>query len=139
MFGWNFLYLLEDPYGTIEFRHGSASTKVIDVFMWVELAMSFIQATIRCGSLDRLSNFPPRVGGLKEFTKQAGLPNQVVGRNDQRYLDFLFGGKDLNASLSPRPLGALSNASHDKMKKKKVEDAKRNVMLSKVLAGTTLS
>lgn len=44
MFECNFLYLLNNRNGTIEFRRGAASTNVIDVFVWVEFAMSFVQA-----------------------------------------------------------------------------------------------
>ena len=49
MFRWNFLYLLQDNKGTVEFRRGAASTSVTDVFMWIELAMSFTQAALHIG------------------------------------------------------------------------------------------
>ena len=68
MFGWNFLYLLSDPKGTVEFRRGAASTSVRNVFMWVELAMSFIQASVRIGLPENLAKIPRTVGGLRWFT-----------------------------------------------------------------------
>jgi hypothetical protein len=133
MFGWNFLYLLNDPKGTIEFRRGAASVRVQDVFMWVELAMSFIQASVRIGLPENLRKIPRTVGGLRWFIDNAGLPNQVHGMNDKRYLDLIFAGKRQDGTLSPKPLGNLSKEKAEKLLKKKEEDKTKNIMESKVM------
>jgi Putative amidoligase enzyme len=133
MFGWNFLYLLSDPKGTIEFRRGAASTTVTDVFMWVELAMSFIQAAIRIGVPENLQKIPRTVGGLQWFIKKADLGDSVTGMFESRHLDRLFAGKGPDATLSPKPLGELSPEKKKKLLKKKEEDKRKNVIQSKML------
>jgi Putative amidoligase enzyme len=133
MFGWNFLYLLQDNKGTVEFRRGAASTSVTDVFMWIELAMSFTQAALRIGLPQNLRKVPRTIGGLRWFIEKAGLLKAVSGMNDPRYLDRLFAGKHSDATISPRPLGELSTEKKKKLMKKKEEDKNKNVMQSKMV------
>ena len=132
MFGWNFLYLIHNPHGTIEFRRGAASTSSDDVFMWVEIAMSFVQASIQGGSRENLTRVPPTVGGLKWFIRAANLPDRVPGLYDSRYLSRLFSTTPDNAFREPVPLGKLSSAKIAKLMKKKEEDKRKTVIHSKM-------
>ena len=132
MFGWNFLYLLQGPTGTIEFRRGAASTSLSDVFMWIEVAMSFVQASIDLGSRENLSRTPPTVGGFKFFIQQAKLPEQAPGLFDSRFLGLFFGATDSGAFREPMPLGKLSPAKFGKLMRKKEEDKHKMVILSKI-------
>lgn len=129
--GWNFLNIVEDPHYTIEFRRGPASSTVDDVFLWVELAMSFIQAAIQHGLPENFKGIPSTVGGLRWFMTNGGL-NFTEGMNDHRYLNAVFENRDVNAFLEPRPIGKLSPEKAQKLEKKTEEDAQVNVMLKKV-------
>lgn len=132
MFGWNFLYLLNSPYGTIEFRRGAASTSSSDVFMWIELAMSFVEASIRGGRHENLAKVPATAGGLKWFIGAARLPDGVSGLYDSRYLRRLFSNIPDETFRQPVPLGRLSPAKLAKLKHKKQEDKRKTVILSKM-------
>ncbi|KAH8431695.1 uncharacterized protein LDX57_009349 [Aspergillus melleus] len=133
MFGWNFLYLLESPNGTIEFRRGAASTSAQSVFVCIEVAMSFIEAAIRLGDPQKLEKTPATVGGLKWFIRAAKLPENIPGLYDSRYLNHFFSGKSDGALREPKPLGNLSDDRLNKLKKKKDEDKKKNVARAKML------
>ncbi|ELR03922.1 hypothetical protein GMDG_06453 [Pseudogymnoascus destructans 20631-21] len=130
-FGWNFLYLLETPKGTIEFRRGAASTSIRDVFMWVELAMSFVQASIKHGHSDKISKIPATVGGLKWFIEAAQLPQQP-GLFDTRYINLLLDSVGPKLTREPKPMGKLSPDKLRKLQTKKDEDKRKNVMLAKI-------
>ncbi|RAH84383.1 hypothetical protein BO86DRAFT_454402, partial [Aspergillus japonicus CBS 114.51] len=108
MYGWNFLYLLNSPHGTIEFRRGPASTSAQNVFVCIEIAMSFVGAAIQLADVGSLEQVPATVGGLKWFIRSANLPDKVPGLYDSRYLDLLFAGKADSAFREPKPLGKLS-------------------------------
>lgn len=131
--GWNFSNLVKDAKYTIEFRRGAVSTTVDDVFVWVELAMSFVQAAIKVESPDYLRKRPNTVQGLRDFLNQGLILKD--GMNDNRYLDLLFKDKDPKASLEPKAVGKLSPEKAAKLKKKTEEDAKINLMLSKLEQG----
>jgi hypothetical protein len=133
MFGWNFLYLLNSPNGTIEFRRGAASTSAQHVFVSIEIAMSFVEAAIRLGDLERLERVPATIGGLKWFIRAAKLPENVPGLYDSRYLDLLFSRKSENAFREPKPLGNLSASRLLKLKNKKEEDKRKNLAMVKML------
>lgn len=90
MFGWNFPYLLNNSRGTIEFRRGAACTSAQQVFVYIEIVMSFIEAPIRMGSPENLERVPGTVGGLKRFISATGLPVNVPGLYDSRYLSIFF-------------------------------------------------
>ncbi|RGP58024.1 hypothetical protein FSPOR_11936 [Fusarium sporotrichioides] len=132
MFGWNFLYLLNSPHGTIEFRRGAASISSSDVFMWIEIAMSFVQASIQGGSRDNLARVPATAGGLRWFIEAARLPDGVPGLYDSRYLRRFFSNIPDKTFRQPVPLGRLSSAKLAKLKYKKEEDKRKTVILSKM-------
>ena len=86
-FGWNFLSL--KTYKTIEFRRASASLSSNDTFMWVELAMSFIQAAMAQLSSQQMQKYPKTTSGLMYFIQYAHLP-QGEGIYNPAYLQRLF-------------------------------------------------
>jgi hypothetical protein len=94
---WNFNNLL-DSLRTIEFRKPPASTTAYEALAWTELAMSFVQASVKYGSLAVLRDVPSTVGGLRWFLKQAHIP----GMNRPDLLEIIFEGKDLYAALEPQ-------------------------------------
>lgn len=87
-FGWNFLYLLNNPNRTIEFRRGSGCTSAQQAFVWIEIAMSFIEAAVQLKSRRHLERMPGTVGGLKSFIKAANLTYNVPGLYNFRYLSL---------------------------------------------------
>ncbi|KAA8652759.1 hypothetical protein EYZ11_013371 [Aspergillus tanneri] len=133
MYGWNFLYLLNSPNGTIEFRRGAASTSAENVFVYIEVAMSFVEAAIRLGDPHRLEKTPGTVGGLKWFMKAAKLPDKVPGLYDSRYLNHFFSEKSDTALREPKPLGNMSAYRLNKLKRKKEEDKRKNIAMAKML------
>ncbi|KAH8691937.1 putative amidoligase enzyme-domain-containing protein [Talaromyces proteolyticus] len=133
MFGWNLLYLLNNPHGTIEFRRGAASASVQNVFAYIEIAMSFVEAAIRLGDPKTLQKVPSTVGGLRQFIQAANLPDGIPGLFDSRYLNLIFLGKLETAFREPKPLGNLSAYKLNKLKVKKEEDKKKNVAMIKML------
>ena len=52
--------------------------------------------------------------------------------NDSRFLDMLFKNLDPNSFIEPRPIGNLSAEKAKKLKKKKDEDEKAQIMLTKL-------
>ena len=72
-YGWNFLNIISDPHWTIQFRRGPASSSINEVFIWVELAMSFIQAAIRYGTPANFVKIPSTISVLQWFLINAGL------------------------------------------------------------------
>lgn len=133
MFGWNFLYLLSSPNGTIEFRRGAACISAQQVFVYIEVAMSFIEAAVQLGTPEHLEKIPGTVGGLKRFISAARLPNNVPGLYDSRYLSLFFGNRNDNTFREPKPLGRLSAYQLGKLKKKKEDDKKKNMAMIKML------
>lgn len=129
--GFNFLNIVEDPHSTIEFRRGTPCASARSPLVWAELAMSFTQAAIKCGTSANLRKIPSSVEGLRWFLQNSGL-NETPGMNDSRYLAILFQDIDPKASLQPAPLGKLSAEKRAKLKKKKYEDEQKNIMLAKM-------
>lgn len=133
MFGWNFLYLLHSASGTIEFRRGAASTSEEDVFMWIEVALSFIAASINLETVEKLSRVPATASGLRSFIEAADLPDGVIGLFESSHLRRFFSAASNDAFKEPKPLGKLSDAKYRKLMAKKEEDKRKTVMLKKVL------
>lgn len=104
MFGWNFLYLLDSPHRTIEFRRGPASSSAQKVFACIELATSFVEAAVRLGDPESIEKTPSTVGGLKRFIQAANLPNRP-GLYESSYLNHFFDGKNDADFREPKPLG----------------------------------
>lgn len=80
-------------YYTIEFRKPPASTSVEEVLGWAELAMNFVQASLKNGYPHLLEKVPPTVGGLRWFLSQS----QVATMNEPDRLRCIFGGKHKDA------------------------------------------
>lgn len=107
MFGWNFLYLLNSPNGTIEFRRGAACTSAQQVFVYIEIAMSFIEVAVQLGTAENLEKVPGTVGGLKQFISTTCLPNNVPGLYNLRYLSLFFSNKSNSIFCELKPLRRL--------------------------------
>ncbi|KAK4172033.1 putative amidoligase enzyme-domain-containing protein [Triangularia setosa] len=116
---------------TVEFRRGAPSKNVKDVFMWVELAMEFMQAAIIIKTRADFSKYARNVGGLKRLIADACLP-QSVGINQSTYLTPLYtrAGTD-TAMLEPKPvkLETLSKEKKAKLQLKIAADKKWQPML----------
>lgn len=50
MYGWNLSNILDPAIGTIEFRRGTGSTSAQDVFAYIKITMSFLEAAIQLGN-----------------------------------------------------------------------------------------
>lgn len=94
-FAWN-LWSLNDK-STIEFRKPPGSVTAAEALTWAELALNFIQAAIRFGDSDRLSNFPSNVGGLRNFLGQFNEP----GVNEPERLRRLWDSVAPDAAIEP--------------------------------------
>ncbi|KAF7510227.1 hypothetical protein GJ744_006923 [Endocarpon pusillum] len=95
---WNF-HSIEKFY-TIEFRKPPASITANEVLSWAELAMSFVQASIKHGSLEKLRRIPSTIGGLCWFLEQCNVP----GFNEHHRLNRFWEGKDARAFQQPTPM-----------------------------------
>lgn len=96
-YAWNFSALFQKK--TIEFRKPPASTTPEEVLSWAELALSFIQASIRCDSAKQLQKVPPTIGGLRWFVSRSA----IRGINETARMARLWAGKDPMAALEPVP------------------------------------
>jgi Putative amidoligase enzyme len=96
---WNFRSIFK--YYTLEFRKPPASKTANEALAWAELAMSFIQTSIKYGSPERLSRVPPTVGGLRWFLRQ----HHVAIMNEPNRLNWIWEGLDPNSFVEGRPLG----------------------------------
>ncbi|KAK6855676.1 hypothetical protein PG995_007827 [Apiospora arundinis] len=128
-FGWNFLALKK--YSTVEFRRGASSLTVEDVFMWVDFAISFLQASMRVRGMEDFKMYPPSVGGLSMFVHFANLPSDP-GMHVATHLDRLFAGRKPNERVEPVPVGRLSAEKQKKLAMKIKADSQSNPMLTKI-------
>ncbi|KAL7924402.1 putative amidoligase enzyme domain-containing protein [Trichoderma austrokoningii] len=132
MFGWNFLYLLNNANGTIEFRRGASCKSAQEVFVWIEIAMSFVEAAVQHGTPQELAEMTNNVGGLKKFIRKTKF-EKGPGLYEQSFLDLFFGEVDKMAFREPRPLGTLSDSELKRLKKKKDDDEKKNIAAAKMM------
>ncbi|KAJ5682653.1 hypothetical protein N7462_005818 [Penicillium macrosclerotiorum] len=115
-FGWNFVNLSpephsEAPYSTIEYRRGPSSTTAKDVFVSIEIAMSFIEAAIQQPNMEAIAKTPQTVGGLKMFIQAAHLPNKH-GLYDSGYLKEFFANTRDDAFGLINPYEIKERAKH---------------------------
>lgn len=129
-FGWNFQAI--PKYSTVEFRRGAASTSLNDVYSWVELAVSFVNASLRLSTAAGLGQFDSTVGGLTQFIELGVV--EGPGLNNRRYFDRLLLKRGLekspNARLDPIPVGELTPVKLRKLKEKIRLDQQMNPMLN---------
>jgi Putative amidoligase enzyme len=122
-YAWNFESL--HKHGTIEFRKPPACTTPEEVLSWAELALNFIQAAIRYGTLERLLKVPATVGGLRWFLRQAEVPDL----NEPDRLEMIWEGKDMNSAVEPayepRKGSTVDLQVDTKLKQMALEDIKR--------------
>jgi hypothetical protein len=96
-YAWNFWALFGKR--TIEFRKPPASTTPEEVLGWAELAISFIQASVKYESAQNLQKIPATAGGLHWFISLYTEP----GVNEPERLQWIWFGKDRNTMLEPIP------------------------------------
>lgn len=96
-YAWNFWALFTKR--TIEFRKPPASTTSKEVLAWAELAISFIQASVKCESTQKLQKIPATIGGLRWFVSLSREP----GVNEPQRMSMIWDGKDPKALLAPIP------------------------------------
>lgn len=129
-FGWNFQAI--PKYSTVEFRRGAASTSVNDVYSWVELAVSFVMASLKLQTAAGLKKYASNIRGLTEFIKLGVV--EGPGLNDRRYFERLLVKRGLNqhpdARLDPIPVGELTPDKLKKLKEKIRLDQQINPMLN---------
>jgi Putative amidoligase enzyme len=94
-YAWNLWALSSKE--TIEFRKPPASSTPEEVLSWAELAMSFIQASVKYKSTEILQKVPATVGGLRWFILQFTVPEV----NEAARMQRIWAGKDSNAALEP--------------------------------------
>ncbi|KAF7511873.1 hypothetical protein GJ744_003106 [Endocarpon pusillum] len=127
-YAWNFNNLF-DSKRTIEFRKPPGSTTADQALAWAELALSFVQAAVRYGTLEKLQRVPSTVRGLYWFMEQATVPSM----NEPGRLERLFDGTAPDAALEPQ--GIRSDLSYreerqweEASKRKTAADERRVIM-----------
>ncbi|KAI1129698.1 putative amidoligase enzyme-domain-containing protein [Nemania abortiva] len=132
-FGWNFQAIKK--YSTVEFRRGAASTSSTEVFRWVELATSFLRASIKTPTAASIQQFQPTIGGLMKYLS-VGV-DDVPGVGESRYLWDKFAGLRPNDRLDPIPVGKLSPEKRKKLERKILLDKQSNPALDNIVAAKT--
>ncbi|KAK2809008.1 hypothetical protein FQN50_004282 [Emmonsiellopsis sp. PD_5] len=127
-FGWNFVSVKK--FSTIEFRRGPYSATVDDVYMWVDVAESFIKSALAIQSKSQLQQNPVTVGGLETFLTRAPSTGP-------RYLSRLFAGKTLTARGDPIPVGKLTPSKQALLQKKINADIASQPTLDMIAAAQT--
>ena len=69
-----------------EFRRAPGVTKAEHCLIWVELAVSFVQAAVTIDIQQAAAQYKPTVQGLKDFMTKTTVPNM----NEKKYLDIVF-------------------------------------------------
>ncbi|KAI0441564.1 hypothetical protein F4803DRAFT_410478 [Xylaria telfairii] len=132
-FGWNFQAIKK--YSTVEFRRGAASTSPADCFRWIELATSFLGASIKMSSEASIRQFSPTIGGLTQYLSQG--VDDTAGVGESRYLWDKFDGLRRTDRMDPIPVGNLSPEKRKKLEQKILLDQKSNPILDNIAAAQT--
>ncbi|KAL9086876.1 MAG: hypothetical protein Q9159_003964 [Coniocarpon cinnabarinum] len=135
-YGFNFMNLRHDL-KTIEFRRGDASKTIQDVLMWVELALSFLFASMKVGKMEELLAHPNTIEGLRKFLVDADLPT-AKGLHDLSYLDPLFAGREHSSARREPEVVDLENLSPEKQeklcRKLKQDESEHDLMRARLVA-----
>ncbi|KAL6707611.1 hypothetical protein ACN47E_003961 [Coniothyrium glycines] len=126
VFRWNFMPLIKDSMGTIEFRQPPGSSNSAAAKLWVTFAASFIQGAVLYGDSLNATQ-PPSLESFRGFLINGAIQSGVA---DYSALNQLFEGKTQLppgvynlAELSPQDLTTLkakatqSNITIEKFKK----------------------
>ncbi|KAF2966741.1 hypothetical protein GQX73_g6834 [Xylaria multiplex] len=132
-FCWNFQGIKK--YSTVEFRRGAGSTSSADVFRWVELATSFLRASIKMSTQASIRKFSPDIGGLIQYLSQDVDDTEGVG--ESRYLWDRFAGLRPSDRLDPIPIGELSPEKRKKLEQKISLDQQSNPILDNIAVAKT--
>lgn len=122
-YAWNFRTIIK--YYTIEFRKPPGSKTAEEALAWAELAMSFIQTSIRYGSPERLKLVPPTLGGLRWFLRQ----NHVAGFNEPERLNLIWEDKkDPDLFVEGIPFGFGESAAQSATIMNMIEADRRRIL-----------
>lgn len=124
-YAWNFVNLYYGGKNTIEFRRGPGAEDDKSCFAWVELAVSFVQAAIKLGSITGLEMYEKKVEDLLRFIRAATVPRL----NRPEAMRQIFSGKA--GTMLPKKVGTLSTGQLAVLQRKKSQDGKKNLMLKK--------
>jgi len=127
-YAWNFRNLIYGGKNTIEFRRGPGVDDEEGCTAWVELAVSFVQAAIKHGTIAALETYEKSVEGLSRFIRNATVPQL----NNPQDMHQIFSGK--TGAMMPKQVGILGAEELARLHKKMAEDGKKNLMLKKYLA-----
>ncbi len=119
-YAWNF-WNLTTANKTIEFRKPPGSVTADEALSWAELALNFIQVSIRLGSSRLLRSYSANIKGLRLFLRQVNEP----GVNEPDRLDRLWAGEPPNAAVPPIYSPTRKGKTKDKIKPKIAADMKR--------------
>ncbi|KAF7506659.1 hypothetical protein GJ744_011488 [Endocarpon pusillum] len=100
-FAWNFIPLTTNKQ-TIEFRKPPGSETADEALCWAELALNFIQASLRYGSFTDLKKFPQNIKGLRSFLGKGQDPKI----SDPDRLQMLWANQTPNAAIAPTDSGS---------------------------------
>jgi hypothetical protein len=127
-YSWNFRSI--ERFYTVEFRKPPACKTADETLAWAEIAMTFVQSSIRYGYTEILQTIPSTVGGLRSFLEQSN----VDGLNEPQRFQAIFGGKDPNSFLETTPLEVswMSDDMWLKFESKIKADKKRVRSLEKI-------
>jgi Putative amidoligase enzyme len=129
-YAWNFINLYYGGKKTIEIRRGHGVEDHALCVSWVELAVSFVQAAIKSGSLGGLQLYAENksVEDLLRFIQSATVP----GLKRPQALQTIFSGK--SGAILPKQVGNLNAEERAELQKKMAQDGKKNLMLKKFKA-----
>lgn len=119
-YAWNFLPLLTTKQ-TIEFRKLPPSETADEALSWAELALNFIQASLRYGSPRSLQTFPANIKGLRWFLEKVYDPK--INAPDR--LQRIWADKPATAALEPIYQPPIVNNTKGEIKTKTKADMKR--------------
>lgn len=133
-YAWSFETVRDVSRPTIEFRKPPVSRTPEQALSWAEFVISFVKASLRTPSVERLGEVPPTLGGLRWFLKKG----RIVGVSEPRRLDRLFRGKDDDSTLAPIPRTenffdsvAIREVWRERLVKKAAEDHEEIVEFAK--------
>jgi hypothetical protein len=127
-YAWNFTNLYYGGKKTIEFRRGPGAEDSEGCISWVELAVSFVQAAIKFGTVAGVEMYEKSVEDLLRFIRGATVPQL----NRPQAMQQIFSGKA--GAIMPKQVGILSAEQLAELHKKMEQDGKKNLMLKKYKA-----
>lgn len=120
---WNFQSITK--YYTVEFRKPPASKTAREALGWAELAMTFIQTSMKHGTSEKLKLVPPTIGGLRWFLRQN---HSVPGFNEPEQLSWIWEAKDPNEFVEARPLDHTETSERLATTRRTIDADRRRIL-----------